>query len=151
MKPYETVAVLARCANDRPIDDILEPSWVDTYYARRPDDLENLSLFEFMKWFDKQKDKPKEDNRVVHKFEEFDSYLVKRQYPYIVNHFKFNQNESPNEYYHSLLLLHHPWRDSTELLGSFPSYEDAFQFYIAENADCEVLKYHEKLQKFQKS
>ena len=115
--------------------DILEGSVVDIYYPTRPEELENVCLYDFVKWYAYSGTR---DNgtRVYQKL----------QKPILPNHKLFdpsieNQRE---DYYYSLMLLFIPFRDESNLTAENETAELAFNRFIVENAD--LSKHHEKLQ-----
>eukprot|EP00731_Ephydatia_muelleri_P022816 Em0015g399a len=115
--------------------DILEGSVVDIYYPTRPEELENVCLYDFVKWYAYSGTR---DNgtRVYQKL----------QKPILPNHKLFdpsieNQRE---DYYYSLMLLFIPFRDEGNLTAENETAELAFNRFIVENAD--LSKHHEKLQ-----
>ena len=62
-------------------EDVFHASWIDTYYPSRPDELEDINLFDFLARYDIQNDKPKRDT--IH-FPFFGRFLKKRSHPYLV-------------------------------------------------------------------
>ncbi|KAL5497334.1 hypothetical protein EMCRGX_G013794 [Ephydatia muelleri] len=115
--------------------DILEGSVVDIYYPTRPEELENVCLYDFVKWYAYSETR---DNgtRVYQKL----------QKPILPNHKLFdpsieNQRE---DYYYSLMLLFIPFRDESNLTAENETAELAFNRFIVENAD--LSKHHEKIQ-----
>eukprot|EP00731_Ephydatia_muelleri_P001725 Em0001g1725a len=115
--------------------DILEGSVVDLYYPTRPEELENVCLYDFVKWYAYS---GTSDNvtRVYQKL----------QKPILPNHKLFdpsieNQRE---DYYYSLMLLFIPFRDESNLTAENETAELAYNRFIVENAD--LSKHHEKLQ-----
>ena len=115
--------------------DILEGSVVDIYYPTRPEELENVCLYDFVKWYSYS---GTSDNgtRVYQKL----------QKPILPNHKLFdpsieNQRE---DYYYSLMLLFIPFRDESSLTAENETAEVAFNRFIVENAD--LSKHHEQLQ-----
>ena len=40
-------------------EDVFHTSWIDTYYPNRPEELEDITLYDFLAWYDIQNDKPK--------------------------------------------------------------------------------------------
>ena len=68
-------------------DDILYPSWVDTYYPNRPAELKSMSLHDFLAWHDMVKQQPS-DNVIYYPM--FDCFLKKRKKSYLINQFRYN-------------------------------------------------------------
>ena len=115
--------------------DTLEGSVVDIYYPTRPEGLENVCLYDFVKWY-AYSGTGDNGTRIYQKF----------QKPILPNHKLFdplieNQRE---DYYYSLMLLFIPFRDESNLTAENDTAELAFNRFIVENAD--LSKHHEKLQ-----
>lgn len=105
-------------------EDIFYPNWVDVHYPERPEEIENICLYDFLSNFDIVDNKPKDT--IVH-FQYKEKYLRKRKTPYLINHYNYNVNTMPENYYHSLLLLFKPWRRNEDLLPpNVETYEEAF-------------------------
>ena len=112
--------------------DILEGSVVDIYYPTRPEELENVCLYDFVKWY-AYSGTSDNGTRVYQKL----------QKPILPNHKLFdpsieNQRE---DYYYSLMLLFIPFRDESNLTAENETAELAFNRFIVENAD--LSKHHE--------
>ncbi|XP_067209109.1 uncharacterized protein [Linepithema humile] len=127
--------------------DIFCESWIDNHYPQRPKELEHMSLYEFAKWFDITKIKPR--NELVEFYEFNDRYLRRRQRGYLINHYKFNPNTQPEKYFFSLLLLFQPWREFEEIRNGCNTY--AASFHTVKLHLTEALQYHEKLEELQKA
>lgn len=115
--------------------DIFYKSWVDDYYPNRPDDLENLNLYYFSKWYEKVYSKPKEGSERHYPLGH-GHYLKKRSKPILINHDKYSPAQKPEEFYHSLLLMFKPWRSHNDILCSKSTYLEAFQSCKAELKDA---------------
>ncbi|XP_025265736.1 uncharacterized protein LOC112638371 [Camponotus floridanus] len=96
------------------------PSLIDDYYPNRPKELESLNLYDFARFWEITKRMPKS--------EEIEYYEL---------------------YFYSLLLLFKPWRDLSELKGTWETYTDAFK--NSESALTKAMKYHERLEEIQKA
>ena len=75
-------------------DNILYPSWIDTFYSSRPNELEGMNLYGFLAWHGMVKKRPS-DRATFHKM--LGHFLKKRQVPYLIikeknsyNHFRCN-------------------------------------------------------------
>ena len=122
--------------------EIFYPHIIDDYYAKRPTELENLSLFEFASWYDVQNNEPKLKHVEYYKINE-NKFLKKRQKKMLVNHYQFKMNTQPENYFYALLLLFQPWRDTDELKAGFNTYAEAF--LNKQNDLPEAVEYHKKL------
>lgn len=127
-------------------EDIFCPNWVDVHYPNRPEQLVNICLYDFLRWYDIVKSKPKDS--VIH-YRYGDKYLRKRKDPYLINHFRFNVRKEPENYYHSLLLLFLPWIVLEDLKCGMDTYENAF---LLCNEDLiHLMQYHDKLQEIERA
>ncbi|XP_073978327.1 uncharacterized protein [Rhodnius prolixus] len=118
-------------------------SWLDDYYPNRPDDLENLNLYDFCRYYDLSRDQLEAVNRIKLKN---NVILRKRGKPYVIQHPMYktlNTEQDRNKYYHSLLLLFKPWRNESDILRGFRTYQEAFDHYSAELK--QAMTYHDKL------
>ncbi|XP_054287868.1 uncharacterized protein LOC129003595 [Macrosteles quadrilineatus] len=103
---------------------IFYESWVDDHYPTRPDELEDMNLYDFVRWYDIAAQPPKGD-REVHKLNS-GKFLTKRVRPCLLNHYKYSPTQDPEKYYHALLLMFLCWRSTDELKESHETYTDAF-------------------------
>lgn len=113
---------------------------IDDFYPARPAELENVCLYDFVKHYT-YCGVDSSGNRAYR-------MLGKPRLP---NHrlydpTKENEQES---YYYSLLLLFVPFRDEADLIGKHRSAEQAFNEFLALNADMKC--HHEKLLKMLES
>ena len=120
--------------NNPDSDDIFAPSLVDVHYPSRPDELEDLCLYDFVKyidWYHRDKDGKKTYRRLAK--------------PCVPNHPTYDPRklEQVDDYYYSLILLFVPFRDENDLLVSNETPEQAFNRYNSEG----LLGHHEKLMK----
>ena len=117
-------------------DDLYEESLLDDFYPKRPEELKDVCLFDFVKWYVKS-GTDASGNRQYRK-------LLK---PKIVNHKIFDPNkpEQREDYYYSLLLLFVPFTEESDLVGEGKTAEEAFSEFLE---DCDSLKdHHESLQR----
>ena len=128
--------------------DIFCKSIIDYYYPVRPQELESLSLYNFAKWYDVTKIKPANDFYILEDGSKYPFYIKKRQRGYLVNHYRYNVEMQPENYYYSLLLLFKPWRDSSELKLEYSTYAEAFLSIHSQLP--EAVSYHEKITNDQK-
>ncbi|XP_073975183.1 uncharacterized protein [Rhodnius prolixus] len=138
LKPYNQLQNMPANSTD-----IYLKSWLDDYYPNRPDDLENLNLYDFCRYYDYSRDQLEAENRIKLKN---NVILRKRGKPYVIQHPMYktlNTEQDRNKYYHSLLLLFKPWRNESDILKGFRTYQEAFEHYSAELK--EAMTYHDKL------
>lgn len=122
-------------------DDLFCPSLIDTHYPNRPEALQQLCLYDFASRYEIVKTKPKR----VEEFHVYGKLFVKRRkYPFMINHYNYNMEKDSEKYFYTLLLLYKPFIQETELLGSFKTYAESFDYWKDELTDA--LQYHEKLQ-----
>lgn len=126
--------------------DIFCPNWVDVHYPKRPEELEDECLYDFLRWFDIVNTKPKDS--VVY-FTYGKKFLRKRKNPYLINHYKFNVRKQPESYYYSLLLLFLPWVEQDDLKCGVDTYQNAF-IKIKDKLHS-LMRYHDKLQDIEKA
>jgi len=116
--------------------DIFEDNLIDNFYPNRPEELEDLCLYDFVMWYT---------------YSGTDS-CGKRMYrklnkPRIPNHriydpSKENEREA---YFYSLLVLFVPFRKESDLVDGDQTAEDAFNVFISTSTD--MKGHHEKLTK----
>ena len=124
LKPMKEVERLVQ--SDENSTDIFYDHWVLDIYPARPDVLEDVSLHEFLGWYEKGgnvKD-------VTMRLKNGNGCLRKRTVkPYIVTHPIVNPNRSSEEkerYFYQLLKLFRPWRDEQNICSLGQTYEAAF-------------------------
>ena len=132
LKDHKELQEIAK--RDPDTEDIFEDSLLDTHYPQRPNDLEDVCLYDFVANYDWQ---TKDDNGER-------KYAVLKK-PRLPNHKLFDpQKETQREdYFYSLLLLFVPFRDENSLLLDNETAEVAFHRLM--NVDSSA--YHDKLQK----
>lgn len=116
---------------------------MDDHYPARPQELENVCLYDFVKCYDVVKEI--KDNSESYKFEY--GIIKKRKLECLVSHKIYNVQQNPEHYFYSLLLLFKPWRRLEDLKGNNETYTEAFD-------GCKIdlisaLQHHEKLQEIQ--
>jgi len=79
-------------------EDILYPSWVDSYYSNRPVELESMNLHDFLAWHDMVGKQPS-DSAIYYPMPMFDRFLKKRQRPFLINHYRYNAELEPEKYF----------------------------------------------------
>ena len=115
---------------------IFEANLVDTFYPERPDDMEDVCLYDFVA--DYAKFGVGKDGKT--KYRRLNKSVLPNHKLY--NPHKENEKES---YYHSLLLLFVPFRNEMDLVKEGEIAEDAFQRHLEHNNALNV--HSDKLQK----
>ena len=131
LKDHRVLKVIAEHNPDT--EDIFEDNLIDTFYPQRPQELEDVCLYDFVANYDWQG----RDDQGRRKYKR----LTKARLP---NHKLFdpenvNQRE---EYYYSLVLLFCPFRDESTLLHENEMPEQAFHRLVTSQSS----NYHAKLQ-----
>ncbi|XP_044742220.1 uncharacterized protein LOC123303484 [Chrysoperla carnea] len=106
--------------------DLFYESWVDDYYPNRPLELENIHLYDFLRWYDIKSNVPKLNENQHYYILLNNKFLIKRQRPYLINHYNIDINKYPENYYFSILLMFMPWRNLSQLKAGQKSYTEAF-------------------------
>ena len=116
--------------------DIFEANLIDTFYPERPDDMEDVCLYDFV--VDYVKTGVDKDGNTTYR------RLTKSVLP---NHKLYNPNKEDGKesYYYSLLLLFVPFRNESDLIEEGESAEDAFQRHMEH--DDALNTHSEKLQR----
>lgn len=142
VKPYKAVDKLHPESTD-----IFYPSLIDDHYPNRPEELDPLNLYDYAKWYEITKVLPTRGETEIYELGG-GMYLKKRKRGYLINHYKYNPSVEPEKYFHALLLLFRPWRDTDELKANYDSYAEAFEKCQEELVSA--LEYHERLCDIQK-
>ena len=102
---------------------------VDSYYPKRPSDLDKMCLFEFFKLFDYKAKECNKSHKTCFTLKDKFGFLHRRQFPKIVKiiSIKCLDDLSKEKYMHQLLILFLPWRNESELKGGYNSYSDSFK------------------------
>ncbi len=139
--------VLSKAKLDQLEDDneeVFSKNCIDRY-AARPDELEQLTLAEFVAdWrvvYGKASEDQKEDDDTVNPevIENPDAVLPsklklknrlgtisRRRTRAVIRWHKFNKEKEPEKYYRSKLMLYTPWRDEDALIGNYILFEDRY-------------------------
>ena len=135
LKDYKVLEDVAKHNPDS--EDIFQSNLLDTYYPQRPNDLEDICLYDFIANYD---------------YCGTDSKTGERQYrnltkPRLYNHRLFDpeKEEQRQGYYYSLILLFVPFRDESSLLLDNETAEEAFRRLLPAESDGSA--YHSRLQK----
>jgi len=94
-------------------------------------------LYDFVKWYDIYNGNDSNDQRIY-------KIIIKPRLP---NHRVYDpskENEK-EDYFYSLLLLFHPFRNESDLIAKDQTTEEAINQFIASNSD--IQQHHEKLSK----
>ena len=106
--------------------DIFYPNWVLDVYPDRPEQLEAMSLHDFLSLYDKERAGSKDQLQL----KTLGYFLRKRTFkPYIVTHQLVNPNRSPEDehrYYYQLLKLFKPWRAESDFMTPGESCKEIF-------------------------
>ena len=115
---------------------IFEANLVDTFYPERPDDMEDVCLYDFIA--DYAKCGVGKDGKTTYR------RLNKSVLPNhkLYNPHKENEKES---YYYSFILLFVPFRNEMDLVREGERAEDTFQRHLEHNNDLNI--HSDKLQK----
>ncbi|XP_070517894.1 uncharacterized protein [Cardiocondyla obscurior] len=135
-------------ALDEESTDLFCSALVDDYYPNRVEELESVSLYEFAQWYDVTTTEPKNNLIEYYKIDS-SHFLKRRQRACLINHYKYNVETQPEDYFFSLLLMFKPWRNLNNLKDNFDTYAEAFE--KAKLHLTEALQYHEKVQELQKA
>ncbi|CAG5034245.1 unnamed protein product [Parnassius apollo] len=103
--------------------DIYYDSWIDNVYHARPDELQDMNLFDFSKDYDLVNTRPV-SNKVEYYVLANKKYLKKRDRPYLINHYLSVVEQMPAKYFFSLLLLFKPWRILDDLKMQHETYTE---------------------------
>lgn len=127
--------------------DLFQANWIDDYYPKRPEGLEEWSLYEFTQWFDLVYKEPKLQTTFYFPIGNY--FIRKRTNPHLINHYRINSKQQPDLYYFSLLLMFKPWRNLDELKCNKENYIEAFN--SCKDELHSAMKYHDKLEEFEKA
>ncbi|XP_058863591.1 uncharacterized protein LOC117970172 isoform X1 [Acipenser ruthenus] len=141
LKSKENIDMLAKESPDS--TDIYFPSWIDSYYPKRPEALQDMSLYDFIAWHDVVTEKPKNENIPCYMFPF--GYIKKRRIPYLINHYHYSVQDCPEDYFYAILLLFKPWKDRRDILSEgCHSYVEAFR--ACKDNLQKAMAYHDQLQ-----
>ena len=103
---------------DRSSKDIFNPSVIEDFYPTRPNNMEDVSLYEFVAYY--KFDKIGNDGEREYK---------PRSKPVLANHRKFNpmKETERDDFYYSLIFLFVPFRDESTLVMEGETMEEAFR------------------------
>ena len=103
---------------DRSSKDIFNPSLIEDFYPTRPNNMEDVSLYEFVANY--KFDKIGKDGEKEYK---------PRSKPVLPNHRKFNSMKETerDDFYYSLIFLFVPFRDESSLVMEGETMEEAFR------------------------
>ena len=132
LKNHKQLQQIAKCSPDTKY--IFEDNLVDTYYPKRPQELEDVCLYDFVANYEWQ-GRDDDGNRKYRKLSK----------PRLPNHKLFDpENEDQREdYYYSLVLLFTPFRDESSLLLSNETAEEAFHRVVSSRSS----RHHAKVKR----
>ena len=112
--------------NDPNSVNIFDSNIIDDFYPARPDELEDVCLYDFVKWY-VLSEVDSSGNRKYWK-------LLK---PCLPNHRLYDPTkpDQQEDYYYSLLLLFVPFRCEGDLIGEHSSAEQAFSKFLTSSTD----------------
>ena len=119
---------------------IFENNVIDVFYPTRPDEMEDVCLYDFVRWY------------VLSKIDSHGNRQYRRlNKPRLPNHKMYDpsKEEQREDYYYCLLLLFVPFRNEGDLLGEHHSAEEAFNHFISSTSSMGA--HHEKLSKMLKA
>ena len=111
---------------------IYAPDYIHDFYPRRPSDLENISLHDFVEKYEKTYGSSTSSRLVIEIKDEAGDKIVGRlkerpagNIP-IVQHCEFDVKKHPESFYYSYLCLFKPWRQEVDIMGPSTSYQEEF-------------------------
>ena len=140
LKPVHEISQLLK--NNPDTEDIFLPRWVLDIYPARPDKLQNVSLYELLGWYEREKLKKGKEPLQL---KGYNIYLRRRTAkPYIITYKLINPQQSQENkelYFYQLLKLFKPWRLESDLC--LPG-KNFYETYIEERRTLlEMRNYHE--------
>ena len=112
-------AIKAEAAGNPQSQDVVVPNLVDTFYPRRHEDLEDVSLYEIVSGYDHSKQAPSARSKVPSfPCDDDNGFFVKRSKNKIPNWFRYKKSdaESVEKNARTTILLFIPWRDEDAFL-----------------------------------
>jgi hypothetical protein len=122
IKPFEEINKMG--LNDK---DIYFHNMPEDYYPNRPDELEDMSLFNFMSWYDYKTKQCTKQHKDCHILKNKFGYIHKRSSAKVLKtpHIKVINPETSELFFHNILYLFRPWRNENELCSE-NSYHEHF-------------------------
>jgi len=140
LKPAAEISHLLKTNPD--CEDIFMPHWVLDIYPARPDEMELVSLYELLGWYEREKLKTSKEPLQL---KGYGMYLRHRTTkPYIITHKLINPQLSEDKkqaYFYQLLKLFKPWRTEDDLCLPGKGYHDTYQ--LEKHRLPEMQQYHE--------
>ena len=115
------------------------PDLVHDYYPNRPSELDSLSLMCFAEQYEKIFYTPKSVPLICIKDptgKVIGTFKKRSKFPVIYHH-KYSVQKDPELFFYSLLSLHKPWRNESDIIGNSKTYEE--EFFVVLN-DIPALK-----------
>ena len=107
-------------------DDVLDR------YPRRPKDMSNLSLREYLANYDKASPAEVTKRTDLKVLDENYGHIKKRLNAALIHHYTPNKANAPENYYRTFLVLFKPWRNPTDIMSPHTTFQEAFM------AECET-------------
>jgi len=140
LKPAADISQLLKSNPES--EDIFLPHWVLDVYPARPDEMEDTSLHELLRWYERQKIVTGKEPLQL---KSFGYYLRRRTVkPYIVTHKVTNPQKSEEDketYFYHLLKLFKPWRSESDLRPADKTFSQTFA--IESSKLPEMAAYHD--------
>ena len=120
--------------NDPKSNDIYEPSLLNTFYPGRPNELEDVCLYDFVSKFNWSG----KDNQGLRQYKKLNKLRT-------ISHKLFDPDNADQrqDYFYSLLLLFVPFREESALLSDNETPEEGFKRLAASSESCSP--HHERL------
>lgn len=108
--------------------DIYYESLIDDYYPNRPKELEPINLYSFAQNYDIVRSRPVSTKVEYYELHDGKKFLKRRYRPYLINHYLYDVEQTPEKYFFSLLLLFKPWRSLDELKMECETFTEARRY-----------------------
>ena len=129
--------------------DIFCHDYIHDYYPRRPSNLEDMSLHEFVSKFEKCGMKDKSPLKILIKSTD-DSEVIQALKPRnpmkipVIQSYDFDVKNKPEMFFYSYLCLFKPWRAESDIQGTSESYDSEF-FRLLDQLPLMKEKYERKV------
>ena len=120
---------------------LMKTNVTDDYYPNRPDELDHMSLWEFVAMYTWKKTKCNQKHTECVSLKNNLGFMHKRTESRIVNtsRIKCRDEKTTEAYFHQLLFLFYPWRDECDLYMNKTTYFEAYEFMLQKAADGEII------------
>jgi hypothetical protein len=137
LKPFTELQKLDQNSTDKYAN-----NWIDTYYPNRPESMEYMCLYDFIRKYDKVNDVSNKKMKFINKIA---GGVKEKNKPFLISHTIFRDEKQKEEYCYSLLFMFKPFRDEVkELMDENKSCESIFNVELETNV--RLREHHEKLQ-----